>query len=1060
MAKQPPFNQSNLDSSQKQADVLQTRLSDSPTAYSSSGAPSASDLSMDQKLQAINSTIDKLKSQKLTEQWYGPNKSTEDVAPPPSGFISKGLNALTAPLYAVSGAVESALGKGTKPGFWENVNANVNQEHKGFGNLLQEYNVPKFASMPLGFALDVMMDPVNWITAGAGALIPRIGTGLIKGTMEGGLREGVERAGVGALSNLQGKARAVMPWTAPVKSAAWMGEKLGEESALGRTFSSGAEKYGNLISSMGEKAIAGSEKYDTMMGTDVYSKLGKGIFGLSDLNQDKTLGSSIESNIRKIPEIGFGKMKVSGDDIVDFFKYSPSETNKINRQADKVQELSNKMGLISVKENGEDVFKSIDEVFKPGTKFTVKDGLINQAQVIYNDGVKIGDAPIKVADNFENAQRILDMAGEDYNLKHLTKAYEETPVGKTGVKWYDDFMDKQKERTVGGLLETVKMDNIAKNLGIFDKVKDWTPLNSIINANDQFMKIFKWAKVPANIASHVYAFVGNTTFAKMMGMPVEDSRYVKNVYNNYQFLRGKRGAQFVKESFFNDANTWFHLMETNPRVFKNAFGFGAETILGRIPMAGEKLPVKEAMKLFNPTMTLDDIHTAMMSNFENIQKNLDAAVQAEMKLNKTAEEIKTAQANIRERKPYPSSTQTLKDVAEKGGGKVRTSDMPSGWMANEAGAGSSKSYLDKAKTWAEENKSKSPAHWIANNILNSMPNHYEYIDQSFKLSNAQYLTNIGIPEKNLLILSRMVPISKSDLLEPIIENGKKLYRLTPQKAAEASAETFMNYAAMPDSIKVLRALPIVGGPFFSFQMAMLGKTGKTLIHNPAVFNKISFLMNEISGARTPTERQALQDKYNVFLQSQTVVRLSKNWNVDLKNLIPYFTMNMLNPSQRKYNDTLPGVIANTIDNSPFMKHPIGQTILDYMILPSILSGADQPQGQFGQPIYPMDANFGQKAFYAGRSLAESVVPGVASYAGLTQIPLKAAGVPDEAINYYPSYGMRQTAEATQGKNTIGAQTKEDPFQKTIRALLARSGLPLYPLNTDLLSNQSKKKIKK
>lgn len=92
------------------------------------------------------------------------------------------------------------------------------------------------------------------------------------------------------------------------------------------------------------------------------------------------------------------------------------------------------------------------------------------------------------------------------------------------------------------------------------------------------------------------------------------------------------------------------------------------------------------------------------------------------------------------------------------------------------------------------------------------------------------------------------------------------------------------------------------------------------------------------------------------------MRLSKNWNIDIKNLIPYLTMNMLNPSQRKYSDTLPGVVSNVIDNSPFMKHPVGQVILDYIILPSILSEAERPQGQFGQPLYPGGATLGQKHF--------------------------------------------------------------------------------------------------
>ena len=753
-----------------------------------------------------------------------------------------------------------------------------------------------------------------------------------------------------------------------------------------------------------------------------------------------------------MPPIGIGKFKISGDQLVDTFKYSPTEFNKTVELKDRVDQLAKNKNIILVKKGaeGETVFESVNDFLKPGAPVKIAAAVKNQAEKVLSAGGEAMNAPIRVVDNLENAKNLLETAGEDYSLKHLIKAYEENPIGKTGVKWYDNWIDKQKTKTLGGMLESSRLSGVAKTLGIFDKVKDWTPLKKIFDVNDEYLKIFKWAKVPANPASHIYATAGNTVFGYLAGMPIEDSRLRKYVYDNYQFLRGKRGAQFLKDSFFNDTNTWFNMMEDNPHLFKTVFGFGPETISGR-------LPVKQALQRFHPNLTKDDVAKAMTDMVDSFQKRLDEAVSVEIKSKKTAEEILKIQADVRERKPLPSSIQTLKQLAEKGGGKVSTFDLPSGWGASEMGGGK---ILDNFKVWAEKNKSKSPAHWIANSVLNTMPNHYEYIDQAFKLGNAQYLTNVGLTEESLLKLSRIIPIKKEDILKPIIEKGQKLYQLTPKKAAEASAEIYMNYAAMPDYVKVLRALPIIGSPFFSFNAAMLAKTGKTLIHNPAVLNKLTFLMNEISGNRSPIEKATLEEKYNVFLKSPSVVRLSKNWNVDLKNLIPYFTMNMLNPSQRKYSETLPGVIANTIDNSPFMKHPIGQVLFDYIILPSILSEADRPQGQFGQPLYPIGATFGQKAFYGGRSLAETAVPGVASYAGLLQPLVKAVGVPDEAIKYYPSYGARQIAEATQGKSTVGVTTKEDPVKKTLRALLARSGLPLYPLNTEFLSKQNKKKINK
>ena len=83
------------------------------------------------------------------------------------------------------------------------------------------------------------------------------------------------------------------------------------------------------------------------------------------------------------------------------------------------------------------------------------------------------------------------MAGQDIDLKRLIKTYEETPLGKTGVKWYDNWIDKQKTKTMGGMSIINKM---AKSLGIFDKVKDWTPLKTFLDVNDEYLRAIQMGK--------------------------------------------------------------------------------------------------------------------------------------------------------------------------------------------------------------------------------------------------------------------------------------------------------------------------------------------------------------------------------------------------------------------------------------------------------------------------------------------------------------------------------------------------------------------------------------
>jgi hypothetical protein len=304
----------------------------------------------------------------------------------------------------------------------------------------------------------------------------------------------------------------------------------------------------------------------------------------------------------------------------------------------------------------------------------------------------------------------------------------------------------------------------------------------------------------------------------------------------------------------------------------------------------------------------------------------------------------------------------------------------------------------------------------------------------------------------------MVNLTKDDLLEPIIEGGEKLYRLRPLAAADVATEAYMNYSAMPDFVKVMRALPIIGSNFFSFQYAIAAKTAKTAISNPAVFNKVGYMLSEFSGARSPQEKAALEEKYNEYLKSPTVVNIMGAMNTDLKGLIPWYTMNMFNPSEKTYTDTPQGNALKILDQIPVFQTPVGQVLKDYWIQPMILSGTGQaPQGQFGQPLYPsfdvngkpIEAGLGTKAFYGARTYAESFVPGALGYLGFLNA---FAGLSPEVIEYLPSYRGRTAAEATQGRTSIGKIAKEDAFRRSLRAAVGMAGLPLYPLNVTTTSS--------
>jgi len=172
---------------QQQSEKLKGELLNSPTAYSRAD-PSFQDVSTSKQLSSLNEQIKNLKSEQLRAQWYGPDDETQ---PKKQGAFVKTLKALQAPLNAVMGAGQYALGKGTSSSLTGNINKAIKSGLTA-GDILKQYDVPRGVQVPLGFALDVMFDPVNWATAGAGALIPRVGYGLVKGAQKAGVTGALE----------------------------------------------------------------------------------------------------------------------------------------------------------------------------------------------------------------------------------------------------------------------------------------------------------------------------------------------------------------------------------------------------------------------------------------------------------------------------------------------------------------------------------------------------------------------------------------------------------------------------------------------------------------------------------------------------------------------------------------------------------------------------------------------------------------------------------------------------------------------------------------------------
>jgi hypothetical protein len=216
------------------------------------------------------------------------------------------------------------------------------------------------------------------------------------------------------------------------------------------------------------------------------------------------------------------------------------------------------------------------------------------------------------------------------------------------------------------------------------------------------------------------------------------------------------------------------------------------------------------------------------------------------------------------------------------------------------------------------------------------------------------------------------------------------------------------------------------------------KTGQTLAYNPSAFNKVTFAMNEYGGTKTPLEKKALTGSYYSYLTQPGMFRVPGEFfdknpiYLNLANMIPYYSLNMFNPIQTTYGNTWKEKLAQTFQTLPVMKDPLGSTLFDYIVQPLILGEAIRPQGQFGQPLYPVDATGIEKLGYGLRSLGEAFVPNVAAYAG--------AVTPENVAQYIPSYRWRQLALSKYGKNQLGITGKESKSSRFMRTLLQATGI--------------------
>lgn len=996
------------------------RLSNS--AYARNENPSRNDVSLDKRLRSLRSSLNQAQMDRESQRWYGDKAQSTNEAPvldeePSQGFVMGAVDALSKPLYAAVGVAKAAAGKGDG-GFFNTVNKNIFTNKETFGDLLSDMGAPRAVSVPLGLALDIgiggAMDPAAFLgaTGRYSNTILRTASGLKRGGVEGAkqaLKSSVlQKAATGAsfIPFLRKSEAAANLGTKAVKAAEAFDSAIGQtvfdaieanskNKIFGPALRETVEGYAKKLGPKGEAAwdfFVGpgtSNWYRMQKLKEDMEKSGALNFITANTGREGLTAAmdAAEAAVRGVGNVG--------DDVLDV---AQGAARGLDEAVDVAAPIGRKM-LPSV-DLAASVVDDIDPVLRPAAadmRATIAEGL-----QIANEGKNITRAGTPL----ETVQRMLEETGREYKSADILRFINEYSKDATKFEAYDTMMKNVRKVKIG-------------NVPVLEKMLDTYEI---------FIGLFKSAKVSAlSPSAMVNSVVGNPTMAWMMGLDVVNPDYARNVKKALNVFRGKSSAD-VLGSILNDPEIGTY-MAKNPNVFRQIFGFHP------LSMTADQLK-DQVITQGGPKMA------------KLFQENPDVVI-AELKAMIETGQLKTGLGTGKEAMKQGSIAKYMADFVKNNGRNPTEAEMPITFGAQFIDYGAFSTFKKEiAAKAAQGNAAAKAMNWMLTKPLEA----YELSDQSYRFGTFLHLVQNGVSEGELEKMSRFANIARSDVTGFTPKLGKRMYKLTADKAAEISSEMYMNYAAMPAAVKVLRSVPLIGAPFASFGYGMLGKTMSTIINNPTALTKIGYTMNEIGGQPGPLEKTALDSPQYSWLNDPFMLRLG-NFKIfrdnpvylNTKNWLP-FASNILAPSERKWSNTIKGNIGSTLDSIPLMKDPLGAMIMSYFVLPQFLEEGEVVQGQFGQPLYPQDATFLDKAGYATRDVAESVVPGAAGLAGF--IPGLNS---DAALKMAPSYRWRSIGNALQGKSSEGIgsfQSSERRAEKTIRATAGLAGISLTPVDLD------------
>jgi hypothetical protein len=915
-----------------------------------------------------------------------------------------------------------------------------------FGDILRAKGVTNAISAPIGFAVDVALDPINWITAGTAALVPRIFKGVSKAGLAGGKAAVESKAFNAADWGLKKLSRTWQRYgsaeLAPENVPSWMKwlAVKGERSKY---------DYDNLVYEgqdfLAKKASERVTSIDNMV-MKTKDAAGKSSLGnrVDALIDGFVMDADEFAKDKLAIERAYGKESaaraVGSENPMATAQFSARSADDLSRRRFEASLSVTK----DMEENPRAYFPKGPESYRQARAHEVSN-LVNDRTAVVTEAERVVAA--------RKAAEAAEIAEEEAVRGHAM-ASREMSLGSEVRKGALEEMPREEIDDMYSLFRQFSTGASGYDRAVV-KLIGMPKFRKVIRGYNRLMTVFKTSAVFTNPVSHVNQHLEGLASGAAAGIDILDKGF-RDMYRRSLRLVFREDFSELKEIYGKSVKDFIPKDWPTPAQFADEVPQSWTEVMGinaGLVTDGEKY-VDALQRQLSAVQSTSNRRIA--DTIRETKESLDGLKRAMFSDFKSGKVASAAERRSLKR----GLTSTVTPISDLKGGRKGTEVGTSYMFTADYGKNTD------TRRWINELEKKinGPNPKLSDKLLHQFltrpVDFFGRNDSSLKTAYFGHLTRNGLDESSFRRLSNWLSLEDGKDFVRGGPTGK--YFLHPEAAFRAANEIMKNYGAIGSLGNILRRAPIVGSPFAAFSLVSARYYAKVLRYNPSYFTAVNYMMREISGQRTPLEKESLESKYYSYLDRDGMMKLpffrENPMYVNLSSAFPHFSFNFLQPSERSYGDRFGDEVAKLIDEGPLFKDPFGQFLMDYAIMPTLIS-EEIDRNSMGIPLYPEGSGVAEKAGLAASSLASSFTPKVAGLVGLVPSPLPES-IEEDITPYNPlGFLFRKLRNATKGRTPSGMPASESAGSRTFRGLFSQIGAPTYRMNLDFAASQAKKKEK-